>query len=69
MDDYLLMPVSPTELWRRVHQCLESLEIVDLVPSRISPAQRAAEVNERVLDRLMLMFHDLRAPWSPVPSP
>ena len=32
VDDYILMPVSPTELWRRVSPCLESLEIVDLVP-------------------------------------
>lgn len=60
VDDYILMPVSPTELWRRVSQCLESLEIVDLVPTRTNPAQTATEVNERVLDRLMMMFHDLR---------
>jgi len=59
VDDYILMPVSPTELWRRVNQCLESLEIVDLVPGR-TPTQTATEVNERVLDRLMMMFHDLR---------
>ena len=32
VDDYILMPVNPTELWRRVSHCLESLEIVDLVP-------------------------------------
>jgi DNA-binding NtrC family response regulator len=24
VDDYLLMPMSPTELWRRVSRCLES---------------------------------------------
>lgn len=60
VDDYILMPVSPTELWRRVSHCLESLEIVDLVPARILPAPAAEEVNERVLDRLMMMFHDLR---------
>jgi signal transduction histidine kinase len=60
VDDYLLMPVSPTELWRRVNHCLETLEIVDLVPGKFTPAENAAEVNERVLDRLMMMFHDLR---------
>lgn len=60
VDDYILMPVSPTELWRRVSRCLESLEIVDLVPSRAAAAPNVAEVNERVLDRLMMMFHDLR---------
>ena len=60
VDDYILMPISPTELWRRVSQCLESLEIVDLVPARLNPVKTAAEVNEQVLDRLMMMFHDLR---------
>ena len=60
VDDYILMPISPTELWRRVNQCLESLEIVDLVPARLNPVKTTAEVNERVLDRLMMMFHDLR---------
>ncbi len=60
VDDYLLMPVSPTELWRRVSHCLESLEIVDLIPVESRRRQPVAEVNERVLDRLMMMFHDLR---------
>jgi len=60
VDDYLLMPVSPTELWRRVSRCLESLEVVDLVPTRTEPAQTPGAVNERVLDRLMLRFHDIR---------
>ncbi|MCL4501241.1 MAG: response regulator [Deltaproteobacteria bacterium] len=60
VDDYVLMPVSPTELWRRVSQCLESLEIVDLTHAQVNPLQAAAKVNERVLDRLMMMFHDLR---------
>ncbi len=60
VDDYILMPVSPTELWRRVSQCLENLEIVDLVPAKANPVQVAAEVNERALDRLIMMFHDLR---------
>lgn len=59
VDDYLLMPVNPTELWRRVSHCLESLEIVDLIPIEHRPAP-VAEVNDRVLDRLMMMFHDLR---------
>ncbi len=60
VDDYILMPISPTELWRRVSQCLESLEIVDLVPARLNPVKTPSEGNERVLDRLMMMVHDLR---------
>jgi CheY-like chemotaxis protein len=35
VDDYILMPVSPTELWRRVSQCLEDREVVDLQPVRV----------------------------------
>ena len=34
VDDYLLMPVSPTELWRRVIHCLEDREVMDLQPVR-----------------------------------
>jgi signal transduction histidine kinase len=60
VDDYILMPVSPTELWRRVSQCLESLEIVDLIPVKGNLAKSVDEVNDRVLGRLMIMFHDLR---------
>jgi signal transduction histidine kinase len=59
VDDYILMPVNPTELWRRVSHCLESLEIVDLVPVE-HRAVPVAAVNDRALDRLMMMFHDLR---------
>jgi signal transduction histidine kinase len=59
VDDYILMPVNPTELWRRVSYCLESLEVVDLTPVELRAAP-VAEVNDRVLDRLMMMFHDLR---------
>ena len=32
VDDYLLMPVSPPELWRRVSRCLEDREVMDLQP-------------------------------------
>ncbi len=32
VDDYLLMPVSPPELWRRVSHCLEDREVMDLQP-------------------------------------
>lgn len=60
VDDYLLMPVSPIELWRRVSYCLESLEIVDVVPAPGIAAPTGADVNERVLDRLTMIFHDLR---------
>jgi signal transduction histidine kinase len=60
VDDYILMPVSPTELWRRVSQCLESLEIVDLVPFEAESGNVMSAANERALDRLTMMFHDIR---------
>lgn len=59
IDDYILMPVSPTELWRRVNSCLENLEVVDLTAVS-SPAPSLADINERALNRMMVMFHDIR---------
>ena len=55
VDDYLLMPISPLELWRRVSSCLE----VEAEAAQ-GPEARSREVNGRVWNRLMLMFHDLR---------
>jgi DNA-binding response OmpR family regulator len=34
VDDYILMPVSPAELWCRVIHCLEDREVIDLQPVR-----------------------------------
>jgi signal transduction histidine kinase len=60
IDDYLLMPISPAELWRRVNACLEGLEVVDLRPSR--PAvQKSQDLNEQVLNHLLIMMHDIRS--------
>lgn len=60
VDDYILMPVSPRELWRRVSHCLEQ-EIIDLAPVRTNPVQTATGVNETALAHLTVMFHDLRS--------
>jgi DNA-binding NarL/FixJ family response regulator len=54
VDDYILMPVSPAELWRRVRQCLEGQEVVD-----IQPAETPTDV-DRSSPQIMLMLHDLR---------
>jgi signal transduction histidine kinase len=60
IDDYILMPVSPTELWRRVNHCLESLEVMDLTAVQtLAPSESG--VNEKVLNRLLIMFHDIRS--------
>ncbi|MFZ5450106.1 MAG: ATP-binding protein [Thermodesulfobacteriota bacterium] len=58
VDDYILMPVSPTELWRRVNQCLEGTEVVDL-----QPVQHLADIPkdyDQLKPQTMLMVHDLR---------
>ena len=36
IDDYIIMPISAGEFWRRVENCLEGL-VVDLVPAYSSP--------------------------------
>lgn len=58
IDDYVLMPCTPAELWRRAARCLETLE----AKSRESDSQvRLAAINERVLHKLAIMFHDIRS--------
>jgi signal transduction histidine kinase len=58
-DDYILMPVRPTELWRRVSQCLEEREVVDLQPVRV--AAESDGDRDRTGPQTMLMLHDLRS--------
>jgi two-component system sensor histidine kinase/response regulator len=58
IDDYILMPVSPTELWRRVSHCLEDKEVVDLQPLRL-PSETLWE-RDKTRPQMMLMLHDLR---------
>jgi two-component system, sensor histidine kinase and response regulator len=58
VDDYLLMPVTPTELWRRVSHCLEYREVVDLQPVK-SPAASSGR-SDLAEPQMMLMLHDIR---------
>jgi signal transduction histidine kinase len=58
VDDYLLMPVSPSELWRRVSRCLEDREVMDLQPLKSAAASSRAGALTRAPMRLML--HDFR---------
>jgi two-component system sensor histidine kinase/response regulator len=55
VDDYLLMPVSPAELWRRVSRCLEDREVMDLQPVK---GARPTEVAD---SQMALMLHDIRS--------
>ncbi len=58
IDDYILMPVSPTELWRRVSQCLEDQDVVELQPLRL-PVETVWD-HDQARPQTMLMLHDLR---------
>jgi two-component system, sensor histidine kinase and response regulator len=58
IDDYLLMPVSPPELWRRVSRCLDAREVMDLQPERGGAAR--ARTSPAVEPQMMLMSHDVR---------
>jgi len=55
VDDYLMMPLSPLELWRRVNVVLKR----EAETARSAEGRRR-EINARVWNRFMLMFHDLR---------
>jgi two-component system sensor histidine kinase/response regulator len=57
-DDYLLMPLSPPELWRRVSHCLEDREVMDLQPVRGADASSGR--GDMTNQQLMLIFHDIR---------
>jgi len=58
LDDYILMPCSPAELWRRVASCLGS---VQARAAQSDSMVRLAAINERVLNKLSLMLHDVRS--------
>ncbi len=57
IDDYILMPVSPAELWRRVSRCLEDRDVLDLQPERRTASARRSATAE---PQMMLMSHDVR---------
>jgi DNA-binding NtrC family response regulator len=57
VDDYLLMPLSPPELWRRVSRCREGREVVDLQPVRVAASSGEGD---QVGPQMMLMLHDIR---------
>jgi signal transduction histidine kinase len=58
IDDYILLPCTPLALWRRVANCLGSRA----ARSQEADAQvRLAAINEQVLNKLAVMFHDLRS--------
>jgi len=57
VDDYILLPCRPVEVWRRITSCLKALPGA-AAPEAVQGKLNAA--NERVLTKLSLLFHDLR---------
>lgn len=58
VDDYILLPCRPVEVWRRITSCLKAV--------RGAAASEAAQgklnaTNGRGLTKLSLLFHDLRS--------
>ncbi len=57
VDDYILLPCRPVEVWRRITGCLKALRgatTPEAVQGNLNPT------NGRVLTKLSLLFHDLR---------
>jgi signal transduction histidine kinase len=57
VDDYILLPCRPVEVWRRITGCLKALPVA-AGPKAFQGKLNAT--NERVLNKLSLLFHDLR---------
>jgi signal transduction histidine kinase len=58
VDDYILQPCRPVEVWRRITSCLKALRgaaTPDAVQGKL------IATNGRVLTKLSLHFHDLRS--------
>ncbi len=57
VDDYLLLPCRPAEVWRRITSCLKALRGA-AGPEAVRVKLNAA--NARALAKMSLLFHDLR---------
>ena len=58
VDDYILLPCRPVEVWRRITSCLKAL------PGAVAPEsvqEKLDAANGRALAKLSLLFHDLRS--------
>jgi signal transduction histidine kinase len=58
VEDYILLPCRPVEVWRRITSCLKALPGA-AAPEAVQGMLNAT--NERVLTNLSLLFHDLRS--------
>jgi signal transduction histidine kinase len=58
VDDYILLPCRPVEVWRRITSCLKALRGT-AAPEAVRGKLNAT--NGRGLTKLSLLFHDLRS--------
>ena len=58
VDDYILLPCRPVEVWRRITSCLKALQGA-AAPEAVQGKLNAT--NGRALTKLSLLFHDLRS--------
>ena len=58
VDDYILLPCRPVEVWRRITSCLKALRGA-AAPEAVQGKLNAT--NRRALTKLSLLFHDLRS--------
>jgi signal transduction histidine kinase len=56
-DDYVLLPCRPMEVWSRIMSCLKATGQTSTVAAI---QEKANAVNGRILNKLGLLFHDLR---------
>ena len=56
VDDYIISPCNSEELWRQIFSCLMS--ITD--KPDISPNEERNSLNQQAVNRLGIMFHDIR---------
>ncbi len=59
VNDYLLVPVRPKELLRRVGQCLEQMMAVKM--ARAVAVEKRVQINQELSSRIILMAHDIRS--------
>ncbi|MFZ2088530.1 MAG: ATP-binding protein [Desulfobaccales bacterium] len=57
VDDYILLPCRPVEVWRRITGCLKALRGA-AAPETVQ--EKLNDINGQVLTKLSLIFHDLR---------
>jgi K+-sensing histidine kinase KdpD len=57
-DDYIFMPCRPVEVWRRIMSCLEASGPTSRSAAAVQGKAKA--INGRIVNKLGLLFHDLR---------